>query len=59
MSSAKFLQPFITALLGLIPSCAVSVMLAGLFAEGAISFGALAAGLCAGAGAGMAVLVKS
>ena len=59
MSSAKFLQPFITALLGLIPSCAVSVMLVGLFAEGAISFGALAAGLCAGAGAGIAVLVKS
>lgn len=59
MSSIKYLQPFITALLGLVPSCAVSVMLAGLFAEGAISFGALVAGLCAGAGAGIAVLFKS
>lgn len=59
MAAVKYLQPFVTALLGLIPSCAVSVMLAGLFAEGAISFGALVAGLCAGAGAGIAVLVRS
>ena len=59
MGSIKYLQPFITALLGLVPSCAVSVMLAGLFSEGAISFGALVAGLCAGAGAGVAVLFKS
>ena len=59
MGSIKYLQPFITALAGLVPSCAVSVMLAGLFAQGAISFGALVAGLCAGAGAGIAVLLRS
>ena len=53
------IQPLIAAFLGLVPSCAVSVILAGLFTEGVISFGALAAGLCAGAGAGMAVLFKS
>lgn len=57
-ASAAF-APFITALVGLIPSCAVSVLLASLFAEGVISFGALAAGLCAGAGAGIAVLARS
>ncbi len=59
MESARYFQPFITALIGLIPSCAVSVLLTGLFLEGVISFGALAAGLCAGAGAGIAVLFKS
>ncbi|MBE6606701.1 MAG: hypothetical protein E7635_06665 [Ruminococcaceae bacterium] len=59
MESAKYFQPFITALIGLVPSCAVSVLLTGLFTEGVISFGALVAGLCAGAGAGIAVLLKS
>ncbi len=59
MSTYKYLQPFLTALIGLVPSCAVSVMLAGLFAKGAITFGALTAGLCAGAGAGIAVLLRS
>lgn len=59
MESVRFLQPFVTALVGLIPSCAVSVLLTGLYAEGVLSFGALAAGLCAGAGAGIAVLFKN
>ena len=59
MESSRYFQPFITALIGLIPSCAVSVMLTGLFSEGAISFGALVAGLCSGAGAGVAVLLRS
>ncbi len=59
LETVSVLQPLIAALLGLVPSCAVSVILAGLFTEGVISFGALAAGLCAGAGAGIAVLFKS
>lgn len=59
LASSAIFQPFICALVGLIPSCAVSVMLASLFCEGAISFGALAAGLCVGAGAGVAVLLRS
>ena len=59
LESVSIFQPFIAALIGLVPSCAVSVILAGLFTEGAISFGALAAGLCASAGAGVAVLFKS
>lgn len=51
-------QPFIAALIGLIPNCAASVILTQSFLENAISFGSLIAGLSSGAGVGMLLLFK-
>lgn len=57
--SGSYAQPFITALLGLIPNCAISSAITQLYIEGSLSFGAALSGLCSGAGVGVAVLLKA
>ncbi len=56
--SGTVAQPFIAALIGLIPNCSASVILTQSFLSGAVSFGSLIAGLCSGAGVGILLLVK-
>ncbi len=51
-------QPFIAALLGFIPNCAITVVLAQLFAQNALSFGSLLAGLITNAGMGLVCLIR-
>lgn len=54
----SFLQPIFAAFIGMIPSCASSVLLAEGFIKGGLSFGALIAGLCANTGYGVLVILK-
>lgn len=47
-----------SGLLGLVPNCSASVVITQLWVGGAMSFGAMMAGLLSGAGAGLLVLFK-
>ncbi len=59
MHSNRFLQPFLTCAIGLIPNCASSVVITETFLSGGITFGSCVAGLCANAGMGFVVLLKN
>lgn len=59
MQRGKAAQPFIAALIGLIPNCASSVVITQCFLKGGLYFGSCVAGLCANAGLGFVVLLKN
>ena len=49
---------FLAGLIGLIPNCASSILITQLYLQNIISFGAMMAGLLAGAGIGILVLCR-
>ena len=53
------LGPIISALIGLIPNCAASVIITNMYLQNVISFGSMMAGLLTGAGVGLAILFKT
>ena len=57
LMSGSIVQPFMAALFGLIPNCAVSVALIMLFIKGSIAFSSLIAGLCSNSGLGIWIIL--
>lgn len=58
-SKLGFFQCFLTALIGLIPNCASSVILTGMYAEGIVGLSAMLAGLVSNSGLAFAILFRS
>lgn len=59
LGTNKWYSPLICALIGLIPNCAGSCVLADLYINGMLSFASCLGGLCTGAGVGLLVLFKN
>ena len=58
MLTNRYLTPLFSAIVGLIPNCAASLLITELFVKGSLSFGALFAGLLVNSGLGILVLLK-
>lgn len=59
MDKSALLQPLIASLIGLIPNCGSSIILAKAFTGGILGFAGLIAGLSANSGIGILILLKS
>lgn len=57
-ASYPILSILLVALVGMIPNCALSVVITTLYLEGVLSFGSMFAGLLSCAGIGIAILFK-
>lgn len=58
LSTNSYLQPIISSIIGLVPNCAISVMLCEFYFKGCLNFGALLSGLISNAGVGIIILFK-
>lgn len=58
MGNLPLLSHLASAIIGLIPNCAASVILSSLYTDGLISAGVMMSGLFSGAGVGMLVLFR-
>lgn len=58
MMSTGFFQPFLVAIVGMIPNCAASVIITELFLAGGITLGSCVAGLCANSGIALIMLFR-
>ena len=58
MITNRYLTPLFSAIIGLIPNCASSLLITELYVSGTLSFGALFAGLLVNSGLGIMVLIK-
>lgn len=59
LQTSRYAAPVFAVLVGLIPNCASSVMLAELYLMGGLSFGACVGGLCVNAGLGLMMLYRN
>lgn len=59
LQSGKWYQPLIAAAIGLIPNCAASTVITQAYILNGLTFGGFIAGICANAGLGLTILLKS